>query len=133
MPWTDATHGLGQVYDRLHHRATGGHHLGEEGTAAIGVVAARGQLFHVVAGGEGGTIGRDHDAADSLVVADLIELGMQACDHRLREAVAGGPAVEGQDRDGTYGLAQQDRRLRGGGAGGLDGHRSVSGWIIAIG
>ncbi len=46
-------------------------------------------------------------ARTCLVVADVVQRGMQAGDHAFRQAVARGGAIERQYRDTADGFAQQ--------------------------
>jgi hypothetical protein len=110
------------MHDRLHHRAAGVHDLPKIGAAAIGIAAARGQFLHVVARGEGRTIGRDDDGADAVVVMDFFQRAVQLGNQALRQAVARRRPVEGEQADAADVFLQQDRRLRRGRASSLGGH-----------
>ncbi len=101
-------HRLGQMHHRLHHGAAGVHELGEVGTAAIGIAAARGHFLHVMAGGEGGTIGRDDEATHALVGADLVQRRMKLRDQSFRQAVARRGTVEGEHGNAADIFAQQN-------------------------
>ncbi len=57
-------------------------------------------------------VGGEHDGADALVVADLVQRAVQLGDHAFRQAVARRRAVEREYRDTADGLAQQDRGVR---------------------
>ena len=100
-------HRLRQMHDRLHHRGAGIHQLLEVGAAAIRIAAPRGHLLHVVAGGEGRAVRREHDGAHALVGGDLGEARGQRGDQRFRQAVARLRAVEDENRDVVGVLAQQ--------------------------
>ena len=61
----------------------------EIGAAAIGIGAAGGQFLHVVAGGKGRAIGRDHHRAHLGVVVNVVQRRVQFGDQAFRQAVAG--------------------------------------------
>ena len=90
--------------------------------AIFGVAASSGEFLHVVACGEGRTIGRENDGADAVVVMDLLQRGVQLRDQAFRKAVARRRPVEDQQADAADVFLQQDRRLRSRGAGSLSGH-----------
>ena len=82
---------------------------GEIAAAAIGIAAARGQFLHVVAGGEGRTVGRDHHRAHAGVVVNLLQRRVQFGDQAFRQAVAGLGPVEREHGDAAQRLAQENR------------------------
>ena len=88
MPWTAATTGFGRCTIACIIALQAFMILREIGAAAIGIAAARGQFLHVVAGGEGRTVGRDHHRAHALVVVDLLQRRVQFGDQAFRQAVA---------------------------------------------
>ena len=92
-------HRLRQTHDRLHHGRAGVHELLEVGAPAIGIAAPRGHLLHVVAGGEGRAVRREHDDAHALVGRDRGEAFGQRGDQRLGQAVARLRPVEREHRD----------------------------------
>jgi hypothetical protein len=116
---------LGQMHDCLHHRAAGIHDLGEIGAPAIGISATGRQFLHVVARGEGRTVGRDHHRAHLAIVVNFPERRMQLGDQAFREAVAGFGPIEREHADAAQRLAQKNWRLWCGGACGPGGHRAI--------
>ena len=70
MPFTAAMTGFGQRTIDEHQRRAGGHGLGEEALAPIGIVAVRLQLLEVVAGRERRARAGDDDGADRLLRAE---------------------------------------------------------------
>jgi len=126
MPCTAATTGFGRSTTACIIALQAFMILPEIGTAAIGIAAARGQFLHVVARGEGRTVGRDDDGADAVVVVDLLQRAVQLSDQALRQAVARRRPVEGEDADAADIFLQQDRRLQRGRASSLAGISEVS-------
>ena len=51
------------MHDRLHHRAAALHHVAEVFAAAVGRAAMGGQLFQIMAGAEGRSVGGEHKGA----------------------------------------------------------------------
>ena len=103
MPCTRAITGTGQIDDALHDPAA----LGEQGFV---VVLARigAHLLEVVPGAEGLAGRRENDAANGLVVLDIVERRLQRRQHLLGQGVELGRPVEGQRHDSVPILAQQN-------------------------
>jgi hypothetical protein len=98
---------------------------------AIGVAAAGGQLLEIVTAREGRSPGGEHHRAHRAIGGDRSELGAERGQQGLGQGVARARPVEGENGNGTDGLAQE-RGLGGGGAklgtgGRLGFHCAVSG------
>ena len=104
-------HRLRRAHDGQHHVGAGGHGLGEEGAAAVGIVAMRRQFLEIVTGGEGRAGAGDDDGANGIRAADLANGAGQRRDQLLGEGVARLGPVQREQRDRTAILAQQHCRV----------------------
>jgi hypothetical protein len=70
-------------------------------------------------------VGSNHHRAHACVVVNFQQRRVQFGDQSLRQAVAGFGPVQREHGDAAERFAQQIRRLRRGGAGGLSLHRNI--------
>ena len=111
--------------DRLHHRAAGGHDLGEIGPAPVGIATPCRQFFHVVAGREHFAGRGNYHGAHFRVIVDIPQRGIKRRDQAFRQTVTSVRPVECENGDVAGLFAQQDRRLRNGATCCLARHRNI--------